>query len=181
MTLNNENLAQHIWNHCSEDVVGELTKALNEKDRYWEGKLKDDSPGTPLGRLKALAEHAEKLGHEPYSSKPFELFLLEKITSLTEQLKEREVQIHILRGVRGPIDAELNQARAEISKLRLEIEVEAHASKIESKRADEFQAENARLREALSQFVRAIEYTSGVSIEFAIKEAKEALNYKVDE
>jgi hypothetical protein len=53
--------------------------------------MDDDSPGTPLGRLKAIEDFAEKrLGHSPISSRPAEVVVLETLDRL---LKEREAGI----------------------------------------------------------------------------------------
>lgn len=47
--------------------------------------MEDDSPGTPLGRLKAISVYAERLGHSPLSAKPAEVFLIEEIERLRRQ------------------------------------------------------------------------------------------------
>jgi len=46
--------------------------------------MEDDSPGTPLGRLKAIGEYAETLGHSPLAAKPPEVFLIEEMERLRD-------------------------------------------------------------------------------------------------
>ena len=48
--------------------------------------MEDDSPGTPLGRLKAISDFAVAcLGHSPISAKPAEVVVLATLDHLLKE------------------------------------------------------------------------------------------------
>lgn len=50
-------------------------------------RLNNDSPGTPLGRLRGLSEYAvEHCGHNPIAAKPAELAIIEALETAREEL-----------------------------------------------------------------------------------------------